>query len=70
MAQKEEMCDHLHFIKFETRYIETCLSFIRENLVGSKESMQGKIIKVTGGGAHRYKDILSNTLGVQYVRPT
>ncbi|KAK2183470.1 hypothetical protein NP493_312g09027 [Ridgeia piscesae] len=63
--QKEEMCDHLHFIKFETRYIETCLLFIRENLVGSRESMQGKIIKVTGGGAYRYKDILSNTLGVQ-----
>ncbi|KAI0214222.1 4'-phosphopantetheine phosphatase [Lamellibrachia satsuma] len=65
VVQKEEMCDHLHFIKFETRYIETCLSFIRENLLGSRESMQGKIIKVTGGGAHRYKDILSNTLGVQ-----
>ena len=42
-----------------------CLDFIQQNLIGSKEMMAGKIIKVTGGGAYKYKDLLANKLGVQ-----
>ena len=47
--------------------METCLDFVQRNLVGSKEFMQEKIIKVTGGGAYKYKDLLCSKLGVQYV---
>lgn len=67
IGEAVEMRDQLHFVKFETKYIEMCLDFIQRNLMGSRESMIGKIIKVTGGGAHKYKDLLSSKLGVQYV---
>lgn len=67
IGEAVEMRDQLHFVKFETKYIEMCLDFIQCNLMGSRESMIGKIIKVTGGGAHKYKDLLSSKLGVQYV---
>lgn len=54
----------LHFIKCETKHIEACLTFIKQNLVGSRDFMKGKGIKATGGGAYKYADLLSNTLGV------
>ncbi|XP_035206031.1 4'-phosphopantetheine phosphatase-like [Stegodyphus dumicola] len=54
----------LHFIKFETKHIESCLSFIRKNLIGSPDFMRGKSIKATGGGAYKYTDLLTNTLGL------
>ncbi|RZF32049.1 hypothetical protein LSTR_LSTR005953 [Laodelphax striatellus] len=54
----------LHFIKFETKYIENCLDFICENLVSSREKMAGKTIKATGGGAYRYADLLQESLGL------
>jgi len=65
VSEEEELRDQLHFIKFETKYIETCVDFIQQNLVGSPEFMKDKVIKVTGGGAHKYKDLLSQKLGVQ-----
>ncbi|CAC5407943.1 coaW [Mytilus coruscus] len=56
----------LHFIKFETKYIHQCLDFIRGHLMQSKEFMlEKKNIKATGGGAHKYKDQIIKTLGVQ-----
>lgn len=67
MSEEDELRDQLHFIKFETKYIETCVDFIQQNLVESPELMKDKIIKVTGGGAYKYKDLLSRKLGVQYV---
>lgn len=54
----------LHFIKFETKHIETCLSFIQQNLIGSPDFMRKKTIKATGGGAYKYTDLLTNTLGL------
>jgi len=57
--------DRLHFIKFETKYIETCVDFIQQNIVGSLEFSRDKFIKVTGGGAYKYKNLLSSKLGVQ-----
>ena len=65
MAEEDEIRDQLHFIKFETKYIETCVDFIQQNLIGSKEFQTGKVMKVTGGGAFKYKDLLCNKLGVQ-----
>uniref|UniRef100_T1INC0 4'-phosphopantetheine phosphatase n=1 Tax=Strigamia maritima TaxID=126957 RepID=T1INC0_STRMM len=66
----EDSCDEvserarLHFIKFETKYIENCLTFIEKNLIGSKEFMRGKSIKATGGGSYRYTDLITNKLGL------
>nr|CAD7409830.1 unnamed protein product [Timema poppensis] len=54
----------LHFIKFETKYIEGCLDFVRGNLVGSREKMAGKVIKATGGGAYKYTKLLQEKLGL------
>jgi type II pantothenate kinase len=55
----------LNFIKFETKYIEAALDYMERNLTSSKEFNQGKCIKATGGGAHKYKDLIANKLGVQ-----
>ncbi|KAK9503529.1 hypothetical protein O3M35_010068 [Rhynocoris fuscipes] len=55
----------LHFVKFETKYIEKCLDFVKANLVGSRESMVGKIIKATGGGAYKYASLLQEKLGLK-----
>lgn len=54
----------IHFIKFETKHIETCLRFIKKNLVGSRDFMKGKSIKATGGGSYKYTNLLTNTLGL------
>ncbi|GFY65981.1 4'-phosphopantetheine phosphatase [Trichonephila inaurata madagascariensis] len=56
----------LHFIKFETKHIESCLRFIQKNLIGSPDFMRGKSIKATGGGAYKYTDVLTKTLGLIY----
>lgn len=55
----------LHFVKFETKYIEQCLDFIKSNLVGSRESMAGKIIKATGGGAFKHANLIQEKLGLK-----
>ena len=65
MSEEDEVREQLHFMKFETKYMETCVDFIQQNLVGSKEFMKDKIIKVTGGGAYKYKGLLEKKLGVQ-----
>lgn len=54
----------LHFVKFETKYIASCLDFVRQNLVASRQVMAGKKIKATGGGAYRYADLLQEKLGL------
>ncbi|ESO10934.1 hypothetical protein HELRODRAFT_109215 [Helobdella robusta] len=65
VVETDEMRDELRFVKFESRYMETCIDFIRKHLVGTQEHMKGKVIKVTGGGAYKFKDLLCNKLGVQ-----
>ena len=65
ISEKEETMVRLHFVKFETKYIESCLDFILANLMDSSEFMRDKIIKVTGGGAYKYKDLITSRLGVQ-----
>ncbi|XP_048588181.1 4'-phosphopantetheine phosphatase-like isoform X2 [Nematostella vectensis] len=53
----------LHFVKFETKYIEACIDFIRETANTTDDL--GGIIKATGGGAFKYKDLLTTKLGVR-----
>ncbi|KAL0276032.1 UNVERIFIED_CONTAM: hypothetical protein PYX00_003707 [Menopon gallinae] len=52
----------LHFIKFETKYIESCLDFIKSHLIES--NMRGKSIKATGGGAFKYANLIHEKLGL------
>ncbi|GLG95538.1 Pantothenate kinase 4 [Gryllus bimaculatus] len=54
----------LHFIKFETKYIENCLDFVHANLMNTHENMTGKVIKATGGGAYKYTELLNEKLGL------
>ncbi|XP_063235013.1 4'-phosphopantetheine phosphatase isoform X2 [Bacillus rossius redtenbacheri] len=54
----------LHFVKFETKYIESCLDFVQANLVASRDKMVGKSIKATGGGAYKYTQLLQEKLGL------
>lgn len=54
----------LHFVKFETKYIENCLDFIGENLV-NRDQRDGKSIKATGGGAHKYSKLIQDKLGLE-----
>ncbi|XP_071551021.1 4'-phosphopantetheine phosphatase isoform X2 [Panulirus ornatus] len=56
--------ERLHFVKFETKYIEHWLDFIQKHLVFSKESMAGKSIKATGGGAYKYAELIQQKLGL------
>ena len=54
----------LNFIKFETKHIDSALDYMEKNLTFSKEFNDGKIIKATGGGAIKYKDLICQKLGV------
>ncbi|XP_011501587.1 PREDICTED: pantothenate kinase 4 [Ceratosolen solmsi marchali] len=56
--------NRLHFVKFETCHIESCLDFVKANLV-NVERFQGTSIQVTGGGAHKYTKLLQDKLGTQ-----
>ncbi|KAK4312227.1 hypothetical protein Pmani_016307 [Petrolisthes manimaculis] len=56
--------ERLHFVKFETKYIEHWLDFIRNHLIQSRESMVGKSIKATGGGAYKYAELIQQKLGL------
>lgn len=56
--------ERLHFVKFETKYIEHWLDFIQKHLVCSKETMLGKSIKATGGGAYKFAELIQQKLGL------
>ncbi|TSW21765.1 Pantothenate kinase 4 [Bagarius yarrelli] len=58
ISVQEEITARLHFIKFENRYIETCLDFIKDHLVNTET----KVIKATGGGAYKFKDLIEKKL--------
>ncbi|KAL7981514.1 hypothetical protein Chor_002410 [Crotalus horridus] len=58
---QEEITARLHFIKFENTYIETCLDFIKDHLVNTET----KVIKATGGGAYKFKDLIEKKLGLK-----
>ncbi|XP_065178051.1 4'-phosphopantetheine phosphatase-like isoform X1 [Sycon ciliatum] len=63
-----EPAEVLHFVKFETRYIESCLDFITKECPalrnGSSGHKQGQHLKATGGGAFKYRALLEEKLGV------
>uniref|UniRef100_A0A803VEJ3 4'-phosphopantetheine phosphatase n=1 Tax=Ficedula albicollis TaxID=59894 RepID=A0A803VEJ3_FICAL len=61
ISVQEEITARLHFIKFENTYIETCLDFIKDHLVNTET----KVIKATGGGAYKFKDLIEKKLGLK-----
>ena len=65
VLEENEIGERMHFVKFETKYIESCLDFIQKNLIGSEGLYRGKSIKATGGGAYKYMDLISSKLGVE-----
>uniref|UniRef100_A0A8C9WKR4 4'-phosphopantetheine phosphatase n=1 Tax=Scleropages formosus TaxID=113540 RepID=A0A8C9WKR4_SCLFO len=58
ISVQEEITARLHFIKFENTYIETCLDFIKDHLVNTET----KVIKATGGGAYKFKELIEKKL--------
>ncbi|MGH0189574.1 UNVERIFIED_CONTAM: hypothetical protein FKN15_036550 [Acipenser sinensis] len=64
ISVQEEITARLHFIKFENAYIETCLDFVKDHLVNTET----KVIKATGGGAHKFKDLLEKKLKLKATR--
>ncbi|XP_062889228.1 4'-phosphopantetheine phosphatase isoform X2 [Mobula hypostoma] len=61
ISVQEEITARLHFVKFENAYIETCLDFIKAHLVKTET----KVIKATGGGAHKFKNLIEKKLGLK-----
>ncbi|KIJ46524.1 hypothetical protein M422DRAFT_165213 [Sphaerobolus stellatus SS14] len=66
----------LNFERFETSNIEDCVAFIQElisrsatvNGVSEKEMRKSVKIMATGGGAHRFYELFSESLGVEVSR--
>ncbi|KAH8867177.1 Pantothenate kinase 4 [Schistosoma japonicum] len=66
-AEHEDKGQKLCFMKFETRNIEECLDFICSNIIqqGALPKRVFNKIKVTGGGAYRYRELICSKLGVE-----
>jgi len=58
----------LHFIKFETKHIETTLDYIQKCLLGAETDMTVMDVKVTGGGAYKYSELIEKKLGVSITK--
>eukprot|EP00112_Aurelia_sp_Birch-Aquarium-sp1_P015547 Seg3456.1 transcript_id=Seg3456.1/GoldUCD/mRNA.D3Y31 product="Pantothenate kinase 4" protein_id=Seg3456.1/GoldUCD/D3Y31 len=65
VEEEQERGSRLHFIKFETKYIESCIDFIQKNLLQHGSEIEDKTIKATGGGAYKYTNLLSTKLGMK-----
>jgi len=47
VEEEQERGTRLHFIKFETKYIESCLDFIQKNILEHGSEIENKVIKAT-----------------------
>ena len=67
MSDKSGTCNsrQLNFVKFETRHIAHLTCYIKNRMGENVDRIQGKSISVTGGGAHKYKDLIEETLGLK-----
>lgn len=54
----------LNFIKFQTSNMDDCMKFISEKQLHI-EGQGRKSINITGGGAYKYADYITSTLGVK-----
>ncbi|KAJ2719670.1 hypothetical protein GGI07_005077 [Coemansia sp. Benny D115] len=55
----------LHFKAFETDNVESCVRFIRGLLDGADSEGKPPVIVATGGGAHRFSDLLHSQSGIE-----
>ncbi|KAI9207464.1 fumble-domain-containing protein [Polychytrium aggregatum] len=61
----------LNFVKFETQHIDQCVDFIHDvlyNTYAGQVPVSQRVIKATGGGAHKYYDLFQKRLGVTIQR--
>ena len=65
VSDHDESITRLNFIKFETKFVESCLDFIKAHLPGLQQKPSEKSVKVTGGGAYKYTELISSKLGVR-----
>eukprot|EP00048_Salpingoeca_helianthica_P002434 m.57211 g.57211 ORF g.57211 m.57211 type:complete len:815 (-) comp12096_c0_seq1:53-2497(-) len=57
----------LHFAVFETKYISTCLDFIKSHVRAlSTDTPITYRVNATGGGAHKYAQLFQEKLGVNF----
>lgn len=64
MSDQDEIITRLNFIKFETKFVESCLDFIKHHLTDLQRSVE-KSVKVTGGGAYKFTELITSKLGVR-----
>ena len=63
--EKAQIGGILHFTKFETLKIQDCLEYIQK----FQERIQQKlIVMATGGGSHKYFDLIKEKLGIELIR--
>jgi len=58
----------LHFIKFETKHIVATLDYIQKSLLGAQTKMLDMDLKVTGGGAYKYQELIEQKFGLKIVK--
>ncbi|KAI8591674.1 fumble-domain-containing protein [Geranomyces variabilis] len=61
----------MNFVKFETQHIDQCVDFIYNVLYDAYHGqipLEKRVIKATGGGAHKYYDLFREKLGVEMER--
>ena len=65
VKEEEESGERLHFVKFETKFIETCLDFIQQNLSSEPGSTEkNRALKVTGNYIYYYQKFSTVTNSV------
>ena len=67
-VDEEYRRSRLHFVKFETKHIQSLAHYIKEVLKDNLEICRGRTIRVTGGGAYKYTDLFENLLGLKIVK--
>ncbi|KAH3813869.1 4'-phosphopantetheine phosphatase-like isoform X2 [Dreissena polymorpha] len=68
VSDTNETVVRLHFVKFETKFIEGCLDFIQSHIRGVHSSLREMCLKVTGGGGYKYEELISRKLAVKVDR--
>ncbi|KND02525.1 pantothenate kinase [Spizellomyces punctatus DAOM BR117] len=61
----------MNFVKFETQHINDCVDFIHKVLYTGYHGqipVEKRVIKATGGGAHKYYELFKEKLGVTMQR--
>ncbi|KAI8822569.1 fumble-domain-containing protein [Fimicolochytrium jonesii] len=61
----------MNFVKFETQHIDQCVDFIYNVLYDAYHGqipLEKRVIKATGGGAHKFYDLFREKLGVEMER--